>query len=99
MSQVISKLEVERRKENTKMISDLMKAEKVRGNPKDYVVLAGYRLIDWSGEFDLHSQADGGTVGVEGIALLHKSRLEPVLGAELADHFWSRKLRRRRAPR
>jgi hypothetical protein len=97
MSGVISATEAAKRKENLKMISDLMKSERVRGNPKDYVVLAGFRVIDWAGEFDVHAD-DGGTVGINGIALIHKKNLEPVLGEKFANQFWSKTLRRRRSP-
>jgi hypothetical protein len=97
----VSPLEAARRRENTKMISDLMKAEKVKGNAKDYVVIAGYRLTDWAGEHDLHRRDDEGnvgTIGVDGVALVHKRNLEKLLGPDVARQFWSKKLRRRRAP-
>lgn len=72
---------------NAKMIHDLMVSEKVGGHYKDYVVLVGKRLVDWQGSYDMVRE-DGKTVGVNGMALIHKSRLVPIIGKELAKHFW-----------
>ena len=73
---------------NAKVIRDLMIAQNIRGNFKDYVVIAGKRLVDWQGSYDLVREEDGATVGVNGMALIHKSKLGNVVGLELARNFW-----------
>lgn len=73
---------------NAKIIHNLMISEKVNGDFKDYVVLVGKRLVDWQGSYDMIREADGKSVGVDGMALVHKSKLAPVIGDELAKHFW-----------
>jgi len=73
---------------NAKVIRDLMISQEIKGNFKDYVVLAGKRLIDWQGSYDMVREEDGKTVGVNGMALIHKSKLANVVGAELASNFW-----------
>lgn len=72
---------------NGRMIAELMHAEKKRGNPKDYVVISGYRLLDHAGSYDL-KLPDGKTIGIKGVRLVHKSKLREYLGEELAARFW-----------
>lgn len=72
---------------NARIIRDLMFTQKIKGNWKDYVVLAGKRLIDWQGSYDLVTE-DGKTVGVKNMALVHKSKLANLVGAQLARQFW-----------
>jgi hypothetical protein len=72
---------------NAKVIFDLMASTKVKGHYKDYVIIAGKRLMDWRGSFDLIAD-DGKTIGINGMALLHKSKLEKVIGPEMARNFW-----------
>lgn len=73
---------------NGRIIRNLMVAESVKGNHKDYVIIAGNRLVDWQGSYDIVRSSDGKTMGVDGMALIHKSRLSPIVGDELAKHFW-----------
>lgn len=74
---------------NAKMIHDLMMSENVRGNYKDFVVVAGRRLFDWQGSYDMRRESDGVSVGLPcGTALIHKSKLTDIIGEELARHFW-----------
>lgn len=74
---------------NATIIRDLMIASKVKGKFKDYVVLAGNRIMDWLGSYDVLKQTEDGikSVGFHGMALIHKSKLRNVIG-EQADLFW-----------
>lgn len=74
---------------NEKMIADMLRATKTRGNPRDYVLISGARLIDHTGAYDLIAR--DGTVGVNGVALVHKRRLHKLVGEELAALFWRRR--------
>jgi hypothetical protein len=75
---------------NAKVIRDLMAANKVKGKFKDYVVIAGVRLIDWLGSYDiLHESEDGlKAAGINGMALVHKSKLRNIIGEKMAAQFW-----------
>lgn len=74
---------------NARIIRDLMFTQNIKGNYKDYVVLAGKRLIDWQGSYDMVTE-EGKTVGVQNMALVHKSKLHKIVGEQLASHFWRR---------
>lgn len=63
-----------------------MVENQVRGSYKDYVIIAGYRLIEWTETVDIRN--DQGTVGVEGTVLIHKRRLAAVIGPEAAARYW-----------
>jgi len=78
---------------NGQMIQDLMAKRKVRGNYKDFVVIAGNRLVDWTESWDIFSPA-GDAVGFEGVVLLHKSGLKDVVGGKLASKMWRPKFGR-----
>ena len=94
----------ERFKEKTKdlagsarIVADMMQTKGIRGNVKDYVVIAGYRIMDFQGSFDIRKDdGSGETVGIDGIRLVHKRELHTVVGESLAAHFWSRATRTRR---
>jgi hypothetical protein len=72
---------------NAKVIKQVMIEHKVGGHYKDYVVIAGKCLMDWRGSFNMLAD-DGKTVGVNGMALVHKSKLASVVGADTAKLFW-----------
>lgn len=72
---------------NAKIIRDLMITQKIRGGFKDYVVIVGKRIVDWQGSYDMVTE-NGQTVGVKNMALVHKSKLHNIVGAELAARFW-----------
>jgi hypothetical protein len=74
---------------NEQLIADMMVKVRKRGNPKDYVVLTGLRMIDFFGSYDIKppSQSDG----VKGVVLVHKRNLHRILGDEVASKFWNRK--------
>ena len=72
---------------NARIIRDLMFNQKIRGNYKDFVVLAGKRLVDWQDSYDMVTE-EGKTVGVQNMALVHKSKLANIVGLELAGRFW-----------
>lgn len=71
---------------NGKIIRDLMLANRVKGNYKDFVIIAGDRLMDWAGSYDMLN--DGKKVIAQAVALIHKSKLANVIGAEPARAFW-----------
>ena len=76
---------------NGRRIEELLRLTKKKGNPKDFVIIVGYRLIDYWADYNLINEA-GKTIGVEkGIALIHKKDLHKVLGEEFAAKFWRRK--------
>jgi len=73
---------------NAKVIRDLMLANKVKGDYRDHVIIAGARLIDWKGSYDIRREDDGKTVGVNGMAIVHKAKLANIIGEEMASNFW-----------
>lgn len=76
---------------NAKIIRDLMVANKVKGKYKDYVIIAGNRLIDWVASYDIIKTDEDGSVksaGVDGMALIHKRNLSNIIGEEMASKFW-----------
>ena len=75
--------------DNGKMISELMHSQNVRGNPKDWTIIAGYRLVDYYGSYDIRLE-DGRTTGTKSVVLVHKRNLHKFIGAEMAVKFWRR---------
>lgn len=71
---------------NGRIIRDLMLANDVKGSYKDYVIISGERLIDWTGSFDIFK--DGRPLRAEAVALIHKSKLAKVIGDDAAKVFW-----------
>jgi hypothetical protein len=74
---------------NASRIYDLMKARKVKGKYKDYVIICGSRLIDWLGSYEIRVD-DGDEIkrcGTESMVLVHKSKLKEVIG-KAAEKFW-----------
>jgi len=82
---------------NGKMISKLMHARKIRGNPKDWCIIAGARLIDYHGGYDIKHE-DFTTLKHEGVVLIEKRKLHLVLGFEIGAKFWNRKVGARVRP-
>jgi len=72
---------------NGRIIRDLMLSNKVKGNFKDFVIIAGERLLDWCGSYDILSD-DGSKVTAKAVALVHKSKLRNIIGEEQARRFW-----------
>lgn len=82
---------------NSRIVAEMMQSKGVRGNVKDFVVIAGFRIMDFQGSFDIRKDdGSGQTVGIEGIRLVHKRELHAVVGESLASHFWNRATRTRR---
>ena len=80
---------------NAKIIHDLMKQKGVKGNFKDWVIIAGRRLVDWLGSHAIiGDEADDEKL--EGMKLVRKDKLHKFIGAEWAAKFWDPKMRRRR---
>lgn len=88
---------------NGGMIRDFLKKVKHRGNPKDFVIIVGNRLLDWWGSYDIMFQPEGEDeakkMGVNGITLLHKKDLYKVLPEDIAAKFWNKKMRMRISPK
>ena len=82
---------------NGRLINNLMIARSAKGDYRDYVLFTGSTIIDWLGSWDAFTM-DGVPVGVEGVALVHKSRLHSVVGEKWASKFWNKTLRRRVSP-
>ena len=82
---------------NGKLIYNLMEAKKVKGNWRDYVAMSGSRLIDAFGSWDMFSPT-GDPLGIEGVGLIHKSRLKSIIGDKFASRFWNDKLGTRVPP-
>ena len=78
------------RTHNGQQILEFMAANKIRGNFKNFVLFIGDRMLDVYGSYTVVRPNDAGT-----IVLLHKSRLENVLGEEIGRRFWNKRLRRR----
>lgn len=76
---------------NGHRIVELLKMTHKRGNPKDFVIIVGKRMMDYWGSYDMENK-EGKTIGIEGVALIHKKELHKVVGDELASKFWSRRL-------
>lgn len=72
---------------NAKLINDLMVEKRVEGDFKDYVIISGSRLIDWKKSFDIKLDGDK-SLGIDGVALIHKRRLHNIVGDEEASRFW-----------
>lgn len=83
--------------QNGKLIQDLMAKRGVKGNYKDYVVIAGTRLIDWIESWDIFN-SQGEPMGFDGVVLYHKSRLPDILDEKFTARFWNKKLGRRVTP-
>ena len=72
---------------NGRIIRDMMLSSKVKGNFKDFVIIAGERLLDWCGSYDILT-TEGEKVSAKAVALVHKSKLRNIIGEEQARRFW-----------
>lgn len=82
---------------NGKLILSLMESKGVKGNWRDYVAFSGPRLIDAHGSWDMFS-VKGDALGIDGVALIHKSALKGIIGDKFASRFWNDKLGTRVPP-
>jgi hypothetical protein len=74
--------------DNGRMIAELMHSKRIKGSPKDYVIVVGQRLIDYRGTYDIRGlEARHGFAGVN---LVHKRELERFVGSEQSRRFWRR---------
>lgn len=64
------------------LVERLMAAAGERGNPKDWCVVSGDRMVDHRGSYKLPAP-------VPGVKLVFKRDLWRVTGREFADQFWS----------
>ena len=74
-----------------------MVARNVKGDYREFVIIIGSKLVDWLESWDAFN-AMGEPVGVEGIVLIHKSKLESIVDTKFAAKFWDKKLMRRVIP-
>jgi len=74
--------------DNGRMIAELMHSKKIKGSPKDFVIMIGRRLIDFHGTYEIRG-VEGGQ-GVPGVSLVHKRELDRIVGAKEAGRFWRR---------
>jgi hypothetical protein len=72
---------------NGQLIQDLIDKAQVKGFYKDFVVIVGRRLVDWTGSWDMYG-SDGQSIGIEGVKLLHKSKLKGLIEGPLLDKLW-----------
>lgn len=81
---------------NKAIIEAAMKDRKVRGNPKDYVLLVRDRLIDCSGSYKMfqvnEDQTEHKKVEFDKVRLVHKRNLHQYAAEPVASRFWNRKL-------
>jgi hypothetical protein len=78
-----------------KIIKELMTSKKIKGNVKDYVVIAGTTLMDVHGQYVLNT-VDGKPITAQFMALIHKRNLYKLMG-NAAEVFWHRALGQRNA--
>ena len=77
---------------NEALIRNMMKAAKKRGNPADWVVLVGFRLIDYGGSYDVITSEEFEFKSFPEPTLAHKRDLHKLIGKKQAARFWRRKL-------
>lgn len=77
-----------RRQLNSKMIRDLMRIKKYRGNPKDYFAITGETMLDVYGVYKVKRTDDTGS---DELLLMHKRYLHRFIDPEEAAMFWNRK--------
>lgn len=81
---------------NGQFIYDLMVERKIKGKYKDHVILMDDLLIDWLDSYGMKYTRDNDIVvkaTINGIALIHKSKLCFVLGKEIGEKFWKNGMR------
>lgn len=79
---------------NGRMIYELMKERKVKGRYKDYVIINGSRLMDWLATYEI--KVIGGknaALFLDGVVLVHKSKLSRFIGKEGELKFWKSGMR------
>jgi len=69
---------------NANVIYKLMRAEGVKGDYKDFVVIAGNRLVDWNGSYDVNVK-EGSSTNTDKIFLINKKDLPKIIGEELSE--------------
>lgn len=72
-----------------KLVEKLMRERKVRGNPKDWVIIHAGLMMDWEGTYQLTVTQTGEKVSVQEVALLHKRDLASFMKPEHARQFWN----------
>ena len=81
--------------ERPRVVAEALIARKIRPSLyKDYVVIWGASLIDAWGSYPVEL-AEGVEVPANKIAVIHKSKLAPIIGADQAALFWNAKLKKR----
>ena len=82
---------------NGRIIADMLFSEKMKGNPRNYVVLSGSSLLDYNGTYEINLD-DGYKLRFSGVLLVHKRKLHHFIGDAEAGRFWRRGLGRSQGP-
>lgn len=78
-------------KGNGQFVFSIMKSKKIRGNYKDYVVLAGNKLFDRYGIYEVVCINKDTDI----IEVVHKSDLTERIEGRLPELLWDKKSKRR----
>ena len=70
---------------NGRIIADMMHTQKMRGNPKDYVILSGSSLLDFDGTYEVRREV-GKALAL--VCIVHKRNLQNVIGPKESARFW-----------
>jgi hypothetical protein len=77
-------------KGNGKFVFSIMKSRKIRGNYKDFVVLAGNKLFD---RYDVYEVVR--LTKEDSLEIVHKEDLTEKIEGRLPDLLWDKKFRKR----
>lgn len=78
---------------NGRIIADMMHAQKLKGNPRDYVILSGASLLEFNGTYEVKID-DGAKLKFAGVLLVHKRKLHHFIGEGEASRFWRARIGR-----
>lgn len=78
---------------NGRIIADMLFSEKVRGSPRDYVILSGSSLLEFNGTYEVKID-DGAKLRFSGVLLVHKRKLHRFIGKVEASRFWRARIGR-----
>jgi len=65
-----------------------MKATKRKGNPKDWIIISGMRLMDVWGAYDIRIFKSKPT---DEVLMIHKKNLYKLIGSDQAKEFWNQR--------
>ncbi|KKM94495.1 hypothetical protein LCGC14_1197770 [marine sediment metagenome] len=73
--------------DNAVAIKRLMVSRALKGNPKNYVVIMGSKILDHGGTYNA-LLSEGGEVIGDDVLLIHKRDLAGIIGDKAALRFW-----------